>query len=154
MSQWRERCYGVFVSPVTIKLICLYVECPIFLTDFNQNWSLSNIFLTSLVSNFADIRPVGTALICADRWTNGHDEANRYVRLSTTRTHLARLQHLEKRFSFRHQWQGRGGTQAYCVLSVLKTFCPVTENSVCFGPNLKRRLAILCTRGRKRTHFA
>jgi hypothetical protein len=34
-----------------------------------------------------------------------------------------------------------------------KTFCPVTENSVCCGPNLKKRLDVLCTLGRERIHF-
>jgi hypothetical protein len=77
------------------------------------------------------------------------------------RKRLARTRHLEKRISFRLRWKGRGSIQAYCVLSVLKTFYPLTENSVCFGPNLKRRLAILCIRGREiilfmkhRFHFA
>ena len=108
----------------------------------------------SPVSNFVGIRPVATALICADIWTNGYDRDNRHFPRLRERA-WKEYNICKKWICFRPQWKRRGGTQAYCVFSVLKTLggCPVTNNSACCGPNLKRHLAGLRTWGRKRIHF-
>ena len=53
--------------------ICLHVKFPLFLSDFNENWSVSTDFQKNAqISNFMKIRPVGAKL---DRRIDRPDEA-------------------------------------------------------------------------------
>jgi len=55
------------MSPISKTYFGLHVKSPTFLPDFNQIWKISTDFESSIL-NFTEIRPVGTAMILADRW--------------------------------------------------------------------------------------
>jgi hypothetical protein len=53
----------------------LHVMYQLFLSDFNESWIVSIIFLNAQISNFMKIHLVGAELFHADK-TDRHDEAN------------------------------------------------------------------------------
>jgi len=72
------------------------VKLPIFLPDFNQIWNFQDTFSQAYpVSNFKEIRPVGAALIHADRQT----WQRRQALVATRQTRLKTLT-----FSPQHTW--------------------------------------------------
>jgi len=78
----RAFSWPLTVTGNNITNLSLQANCPILLPDFNQIWMFSTDFRESpQISNFTEIRPVGAALVCADRWTDqltsGHDDAGR-----------------------------------------------------------------------------
>jgi len=53
----------------------LHVNCPVFLSDFNETHFLDRFSKNIQFSNFMKICPVGS-LVITDGRTHGHDEAN------------------------------------------------------------------------------
>jgi hypothetical protein len=50
--------------------VCLHVKCPLFLSDFNQNWSVLTNFSITSQSDFMEIHSVVLKLLHADRQTD------------------------------------------------------------------------------------
>ena len=85
-----ERCTAMILWRINFAsdnktYLGLHIKRPIISSDYNQIWCFTTDFHKSPpppVPNFIEIRPVGAALIYADRRTDGHDEANmRFSRL-------------------------------------------------------------------------
>jgi hypothetical protein len=53
----------------------LHVACPLFLSDFNQNWSVLTNFSITLLSKFMEIHSVVLKFLLADR----HGGSNRPI---------------------------------------------------------------------------
>ena len=65
-------------SEISYMYVCLHVQYPLLLSDFNKVGNSRQIF--EKCSNINESRPVGVELFNVDRQTAGHDEANRRSR--------------------------------------------------------------------------
>jgi hypothetical protein len=70
--------------------ISLHVKCPLFLSDFNQTWIfVTYFFKNTQISNFMNIRPVGTEFHADGQTeTDRHEEGTQQSLFAILRTRL------------------------------------------------------------------